>query len=283
MKRLFLLFSLFSLITLRASAQESTAETIGDSINVRSDSTSMSQSLCTLPKGTRVDIVQDKFDWYKIRLPQSFKAYVATKYIDVIGTKKGKVNATNLNLRLAPSTDASVIGKTQVNDVVQIIGKEGDWYKLSAYPYGTGWINKKFVKVHKISPEVEALVDQLAVNDLPIRENAKKQLIAKGPQVITDLELYLNKDTDKTTAYGLIVVLGEITKSNKEAVKDLLKKVDNTDLLTAAMCLDIAQNAVSPMTRLPYYYCALQNKLDDKNLQTAKGYLSRVNSCSKNN
>lgn len=283
MKRLFLIFGLFSLICIRAGAQESTAETIGENINVRSDSTLMSQPLCTLAKGTHIDIVQEKFDWYKIRLPQSFKAYVATKYIDVIGTKKGKVNATTLNLRLAPSTDAPVIGKAQANDAVQIIGKEGDWYKLSAYPYGTGWINKKFVKIHKISPEVETLVDQLAVNDLSIRENAKQQLIAKGPQIINDLELYLNKDTDKSTAYGIIAVLGKLTKGNKAAIQGLLKKTDSADLLTAAMCLDIAQNAVQPKTRLAYYSCALANRLDDKNVQTAKSYLSRVNSCTRSN
>ena len=284
MKRLLLLLTVLGSISLNAGAQDLTAEIIGDNINVRGDSTSMSQVLCTLSKGTRINIVQEKFDWYKIRLPQSFKAYAATKYIDVIGPKKGKVNATTLNLRLTSSTDAPVIGKAQVNDLVQIIGKEGDWYKLSAYPYGTGWINKKFVKVHKIAPEIETLVDQLAVNDLGTRESAKKQLIAKGPQIAADLGLCLSKDTDKTTAYGIIAVLGELIKNDKERVKDLLKRVDDsTDLIASAMCLDIVQNAVQPKTRLAYYYYALQDKLDYKNAQVVKGYLSRVNSCAKNN
>lgn len=280
MRSRFIALALFTLISLRVSAQDLTAEAVANDVNVRSDSTVMSHSLCTLPKGTRIYIIEDKFDWYKVRLPQSFKAYVATKYIDIIGPKKGKINATTLNLRTDPSTDAYVVGKAQANDVVQIVAKEGEWYKISVYPYGTGWVNKKFLKIHKTAPEIENLVNQLSVNDQKIRESAKSQLIAKGQQIVSDIELYLNKDTDKPTAYGIIAVLGELMKNNKDGVKELLKMTDNADTLTAAMCLDIAQNAVSPKTKMAYYYYATQNKLDYQTLQTAKGYLSRVNSCS---
>ena len=281
MKQLLVALAAFTFIALRVGAQDITGETTSNDINVRSDSTTMSPALCTFSRGTRITIVEEKFDWYKVRLPQTFKAYVATKYIDAIGPKKGKINATALNLRLNPSSDAYVVGKAQVNDVVTIIGKEGEWYKVSAYPYGTGWINKKFVKIHKTTPEIESLVEQLAVNDPKIRENAQKQLIAKGPQIAGDLEVYLNKDIDQPTAYGLVNVLGELARNNKERVKELLKKADDADITTAALLLDIAQNAVQPKTRLAYYYYARQNKLDYKDAQIAKGYLSRVNSCAK--
>jgi len=278
MKHLSYTLSLLMLFSLSAFAQEKTGDAVGNDINVRSDSTVMSQSLCTLSKGTRIVIAGEKFDWYKVLLPQSFKAYVATKYIDPIGPKKGKVNATTLNLRLSPAADAYVVGKAQINDVVTIIGKQGEWYKVSAYPFGAGWVNKKFIKIHKTSQEIDALIEQLSVNDLKIRENAKKQLIAKGPQIADDLELYANKDTDKPTVYGLITVLGELAKNDKERVKQLLKKIDASDLISAAIILDIAQNAVQAKTKLPYYHYAMQNKLDYQTVQTAKNYLYRVNS-----
>ena len=281
MKHLFLVLAAFIMVSLRAYAQDFTGETTSNDINVRSDSTTASPPLCTFSKGTRIIIVEEKFDWYKVRLPQAFKAYIATKYIDIIGPKKGKINATALNLRLTPSVDAYIVGKAKVNDVVTIIGKDGEWYKISAYPYGTGWINKRFIKIRKTDPEIESLVGQLSVNDSKIRESAIKQLIAKGQQIAGDLDLYLGNDIDQPTAYGLITVLGELAKNNKERVKQLLKKADDTDLATASLLLDIAQNAVQPKTKLAYYYYAKQNKLDYKDIQIAKGYLSRVNSCAK--
>lgn len=42
----------------------------------------------------------------------------------------GFVTATNLILRSAPSTDSTVLGSAPKNDVVVIISKHGDWYKV---------------------------------------------------------------------------------------------------------------------------------------------------------
>lgn len=58
----------------------------------------------------------------------------------------GFITASSLRLRSSPSTTSSTIGYGPQNDVVVILGKSGDWYKVS-YNLQTGYMHSKYLNV----------------------------------------------------------------------------------------------------------------------------------------
>ncbi len=58
----------------------------------------------------------------------------------------GFVTATNLILRAGPSTDSAVLGSAPKNDVVVIVSKHGDWYKV-IHNLKEGYMHGDYLKV----------------------------------------------------------------------------------------------------------------------------------------
>ena len=56
----------------------------------------------------------------------------------------GKSTAENVRVRASASTDSEVIELLAVNDTVQILGEEGDWYKVT-FNGKTGYVSKSFI------------------------------------------------------------------------------------------------------------------------------------------
>ncbi|NLT10475.1 MAG: SH3 domain-containing protein, partial [Ruminococcus sp.] len=65
------------------------------------------------------------------------------------GSKKyGYVNTaeTDLNVRKGPSTDSDRIGSLAKGTKMEIVGSEGNWYKI-VYENGYGYVSKDYVKL----------------------------------------------------------------------------------------------------------------------------------------
>ena len=60
----------------------------------------------------------------------------------------GKSTATNVRVRASASTDAEVIELLAVNDNVEILSKEGDWYKVS-FKGKTGYVSQSFISTNE--------------------------------------------------------------------------------------------------------------------------------------
>lgn len=61
---------------------------------------------------------------------------------------KGKSTATNVRVRKTASTEAEVIDLLATNDVVEILSKEGDWYKIS-FNGKTGYVSQSFISTEE--------------------------------------------------------------------------------------------------------------------------------------
>ncbi len=246
-------------------------EVIKDRINVRADSTITAQTICMLKKGETVEIAGEKFDWYSIILPKDFTAYLSKHYVDVIAAKRGKINATRVNLRLKPSLEAPLVGTVEENSLVTIVGKNGDWYQVKAYPYARGWVNKHFIASHG-ERAVADLVAQLA--DPGTRKAARRSLIAAGDTILPQLDTYIGQKGQPRLNYDLIAVMGAIARTKPQAISGFFAKLAPGDAVTAAVYLDAIQDALAPTTKLPYYYYAEQGKLTARNVLTARDYLA---------
>lgn len=57
----------------------------------------------------------------------------------------GYINATTLHVRPNPNTEGEPIGGLKYGDRVELLGREGDWYKIP-FKDGTAYISAQFVQ-----------------------------------------------------------------------------------------------------------------------------------------
>lgn len=122
-----------------------------DNINVRSDSTVSSEVICPVSKGDTLEVISECYDWYKIRLPKNACAYIKKNMAECINTETGKQCLAALalkdrvNIRLRPSESSPILGRVNKNEIINIRGIKGEWYKIEPAQNSFGWIHKKFV------------------------------------------------------------------------------------------------------------------------------------------
>ncbi len=154
MKKIFKAIKLALLIYAQITAASFAAESANtaflgiinrNNINVRSDSNTTSSVICQIGKNTAVEVVNEKYDWYKIKLPKHAPCYVKKELVDLIDNKTAKVSRENVNIRLSPSDSSQIIGKIDTNEVIAILSDDGLWYKIKATDNTFGWVHKKFI------------------------------------------------------------------------------------------------------------------------------------------
>lgn len=116
-----------------------------DKINIRADSTVSSPKICAIDKDTNVEIIEEKYEWYKIKLPEKARVFVKKDLISFIDEKTAKGAKDNINIRLEPNETSAIIGKIEKNEVISVLGDLGLWLQIKPVNNSFGWINKKFV------------------------------------------------------------------------------------------------------------------------------------------
>lgn len=141
----------------------------------------------TLSHTDYIEVVGEKYDWYKVILPARLTGYVTSAYVESAGKAEGTVTASSVNIRLEPNTQGLVIGSVKRGEKVIIRGKEGDWYTIQAYPYARGWVFRSLVKkVSAETPIPAVMAPSRKDESLPARQSAVDQ--KKAPD--TSLPLF---------------------------------------------------------------------------------------------
>ncbi|MDK0795370.1 SH3 domain-containing protein [Clostridium perfringens] len=141
---------------------------VSSSLNVRSGASTSSKVIGSLSGNSKVTIVGEEGEFYKIEYKGSH-GYVAKEYIkDITGSnnnsnqgttttpekpstpettqKTGIVNvSSSLNVRSGASTSSKVIGSLSGNSKVTIVGEEGAFYKIE-YKGSHGYVAKEYIK-----------------------------------------------------------------------------------------------------------------------------------------
>ncbi|WP_338913152.1 SH3 domain-containing protein [Clostridium perfringens] len=154
----------------KQSTPENTEKTgvvnVSSSLNVREGAGTSSKVIGSLSGNTKVTIVGEEGEFYKIEYKGSH-GYVAKEYIKDVtesnnsnqGTqtpekpstpenteRTGVVNvSSSLNVREGASTSSKVIGSLSGNTKVTIVGEEGAFYKIE-YKGSHGYVAKEYIK-----------------------------------------------------------------------------------------------------------------------------------------
>lgn len=238
-----LFFALFLFVKI-VSAQEtsvSQGEVNSGNINIRSDSTSNAQGICTVSKGERLEIILELYDWYKIRLPKNSPSYIKNNLAECFNFAQdsktclnAKILKNRVNIRLKPSESSPILGKLDKDEVVNILEDKGGWYKIEPALNSFGWIHKKFVnKVYLKEKSIQKKPED--TNLLKPKEGTSNKnitiegiikpygkiikRIATHKLITADKKIYLlrgNKESLDALNYHKVKIMGKIIDAPKE-------------------------------------------------------------------
>lgn len=134
-----------------AAASISVGTVNADALRLRSAASTESTIPATAAKGDAVVVLEDAgSNWYKVDY-KSVQGYMSGDYLTIsdkadaaIGYGKVNTDGATLNVRSAPSTDASKVTALPSGTVVKIIGVDSNWYKIS-YNDQTGYVSSDYL------------------------------------------------------------------------------------------------------------------------------------------
>lgn len=218
-----LILLLFAGICLAQDSPSFQGEATGNDINIRSDSTVNSEIICTLKKGQRLEVVSGLYEWYKIRLPKTAPSYIKKSLTSCISYAanlldggaaqttanrciSAKATKDRINIRLRPSESSPILGIADKNEVMDVIGESGDWYKIRPMQNSFGWVHKNLVK--KISSTAGDM-------KTPGQEGEEKTKLASGGNASSQYNISLEgtikpKFIKKIATHKLITADNEV-------------------------------------------------------------------------
>ena len=239
---------------------------IKDGVNVRADSTISAKIVGLLQANDEIEVLGEKYDWCKIKLPKNLYCYIAKEFAKILTEDCAvEVNASDVNLRSGPSLESPIIGKAPMKAVFQLIEESNDWIKIQGYPYAWGWVNKRFLR--EITAEI--IISKLCEPDMKKKESLQRELIEKGEKIIPLLEEQL-ETCGENTAYSIIAMLTQLGKNNPELSSHFLEKASNSPAKTASAYLDILQEITHPAgPKTSYFYLTQSGEIPPKEISNA--------------
>ncbi len=128
-----------------------------DDINLRIDSTVSSEIICTVKKDDVIDVLSQAYGWYRIKLPKYAPSFIKDEFLPPFGEKTAKVTKPGVNVRLRPSPDSPIIGKTDKDEIVHIIENKNGWTSIEPVFNSFGWVNAKFIDHTGLSMDVKEI------------------------------------------------------------------------------------------------------------------------------
>jgi uncharacterized protein YgiM (DUF1202 family) len=130
-----------------AQAQSSfVGRVISDRVYVRSGQNVNFETVATTNKNDTLIVLAKSYGWLKVKLPAQAKGFIKAEYVELLSPEVGTVKADRVNVRCAPNTVASIIGKLERGNRFYIWGKEGDWVSIKPLDQFVGWVKEEFVE-----------------------------------------------------------------------------------------------------------------------------------------
>ncbi|MFK2824482.1 N-acetylmuramoyl-L-alanine amidase [Bacillus sp. B190/17] len=189
-----------------AEGPQSKIEIAVNTANVRSEPSMSASVVGQAARGTRYEVLKEKYDWYQIQLEDGQKGWIAgyivkkadsssqtaqqTVVKNASSGKPAAVIADNLNVRSEPSLSANVIGKLNIGDQVSVTESKNGWVHIR-YKGQEAWISEQFVrmitKTNSSAANSKTVADGFAVilyNGTNLRSDASRSssIVARGSQ-----------------------------------------------------------------------------------------------------
>ncbi len=152
------------------------AEIKAEIANIRMDSTVGAEIVCSVPRGTPVEVVSQLYEWYRLRLPKQAPSFVNKSLVAPLDNKQVRVLKDRVNIRLQPSERAAILGKVDKDTVLYVIADRGDWFEIEPVRNSYGWVHKSLVHPFRtgITPAPEPQLPPSAPPQRPAPESRQE-------------------------------------------------------------------------------------------------------------
>lgn len=141
----------------------------------------------------------------------------------------GTITTETIRVRAAASTESKIVAIGSLNEEVEILGEEGDWYKVR-YKEKEGYIFKKYLKPNEEkteTPAEEQPTDEKPAEEAPAETPTEEQpeVPAEAPKKDINIGNVTNKETDAYLIPNFSSV--KLFKIEKDKTVNLIKTVAN--------------------------------------------------------
>lgn len=128
-----------------------------DSLNVRQGAGAEHPVITALPRGTKVQRLEESSGWFRIQLSNGATGWISSKYATpdaaapaqpaAAAATQLRVTATTLNVRSGPGKDHALVTQLPHGMVVQQleVSADGQWTKVKSPGGFEGWVSSQYV------------------------------------------------------------------------------------------------------------------------------------------
>lgn len=145
------------------------AEVTGSVVNVREGPGLGYRDFDQVEKGMRLEVAGEDKDgdgetWYKVMLSPDKEGWIAGRLVDItLGeeeyvsvprdiNREALILGSTVNVRSGPGLSFEIISRVEKGDIVGVVGKLTDWYKVKLAGGSEGWIYEPLVALRSSSP-----------------------------------------------------------------------------------------------------------------------------------
>lgn len=125
--------------------------------NVRAGDNINFEILCKLKKGDAVKIIDKRYSWFEIMLPEKAHLYIKNDFVDILQEGQGVVTADRVNLRAGPATKYSILGQVSEEEMLKVISEKDGWYEIEPPANTAGWIHSSQITFKPTPIETEKI------------------------------------------------------------------------------------------------------------------------------
>lgn len=173
-----------------SAAPVSIATTTDDKINLRGGPSTNYSVLMQLPAGLKLEVLSQQDGWVKVATPKGNVGWVTDDFVKfggstapakVNGPVKASVSAGRVNLRKGPNTGFGSYGKMASGTQLEVLARNGDWFKVRS-PRGTvGWVARDLVNISAEDLKRVPVTNDVPALPKPVVQPAQPQV--SGPAV----------------------------------------------------------------------------------------------------
>ena len=211
-----------------------------DNLNLRASTSTNADILGQATEGSKVVVMERTGDWFRVVCNQTY-GYMFADYLNIstsadFNIGPGRINASGVNFRRAPSLEAGVVTQFDKNKQLDVIGVEDGWYKVKADDT-VGYVYPDYVTINNASSSDQSGSSDTAATD--DKDALRAEVIAYAEQFLGCKYVYGTSngrtfDCSGFTSYvyahfGYSLnrsAAGQVSNGTKVSSRDDLKKGD---------------------------------------------------------
>ncbi len=195
-----------------------TGRVTADRVFVRAGQHVNYETVAIVNKGDELVVLVKVYAWLKVKLPATAAVFIKTEHVVFESADIGQIKVDKLNVRAAPNTEASIVGKLDQGARFYIRENKGEWLSIKPTDGMIGWVKEELLERAKKEVPARLYAEPLktSVKPLPAMTPGFMKDTSDGRVEITGTLL---KQSDQFTLKGsgeidVVVIQGPVAMLN---------------------------------------------------------------------